>query len=313
MNELESIIKDFENLDSWESFVKNNFERRAGLYTTVKIKEFRIEVDKEKYIYPRRILFESRYVKAKKIFNNIEKTIINGKKIKAVERTTVIPFGLYKRQKKYSGELVNIIKDIFAGSKIESCKVSNTLLQLGDTPLFNIDSKIDWPSYILMFNRTELIKKYDNIASQEDIDHSLLNEISSEYGINYSFNKQLEKLDFLIFKIPYLKIIENKIKSDEGDFEKLFFVLKYGDSSIFYTSKLDIRAKVLIKDINKEIVFDDSLKISFDKSKHQVLEVKPEKKCEIGYSSIELFINDTLVDKRSGYYIRSFKIDVKIK
>nr|WP_321486883.1 hypothetical protein [uncultured Draconibacterium sp.] len=320
MNEIEAIFKKFEPLEKWEDFIEGNFERKAGLYTSVSIKEFRIEIENEKFYYPRRIIFENKYVKAKKIINQIEKTTVNGKKVKVVERTTIIPFGFYKRENKYSGEIINIVKDIFINYNIQSCEVSSELLQLGDNPLFNIDSNIDWPSYIIAFKRTykgknkqNQIASYPNTSLSKKEENPILKDISSEYGIHYSFSNDLINTDFLILKIPYLKIIENKIKRDIEKKEKLFFVLEYADSSIFYTTKLDIKAKVLIKDVDKEIVFDNYVSIPFDKSKYQVFEVKPDCNCEISYSSIELIINNTLVDKRSGYYIRSFKIDVKTK
>lgn len=319
MNNIDSIIKDFEHLDKWEDFIEGNFERKAGLYSCVSIKEFRIEIGNKKYHYPRRIVFDNNYIKAKKTINKIERTVVNGNRVVISERTTTIPFGFYKRQNKYSGEIINIIKDIFINFKIQSCKVSKELLQLGDTPLFNIDSNIDWPSYVIAFERfhkeqikIDLSSDTDSILSKDE--QPLLDDIASEFGIHYSYSNKLKNIDFLILKIPYLKIIENKIKREKDNYEKLFFVLEYSDSSIFYTtSKLNISAKVLIKDVNKEIIFDDLVNITYDKSKYQVFEVKPNSISEIAYSSIELYINNTLVDKRSGYYIRSFKINMKRK
>ncbi|HLF52554.1 hypothetical protein [Flavobacterium sp.] len=314
MDDFGSIIKNFQILSDWESYIKENFERRSGLYSFVSIIEFRIEIDKRKYIYPRRIIFESGYIKAKKIINKIEKTTSYTKKVKTVERKIQIPFGYYKRENKYSGELINIMKDIFRGNTFEYCKFSNDILQIGDTPLFNIDSKIDWPSYVLFYfrNNSKDIIPIDNVQNENE-DYIILKDISSESGMHYTYSEKLKLIDFVIFKIPYLKIIENRIKKENDGFEKLFFVLEYGDLSIFYNSKYDIKAKVLIKDIEKNVIFDDTVKIDFDKSKYQTLEVKPKIRSEIGFSLIDIYINNILVDKRSGYYIRSIKIDVKVK
>ena len=70
-----------------------------------------------------------------------------------IERKEIISLGFYKRGKKYSGDIYQIISDIVGKEPNLLAKFSNDLLQLGDNPLYGIDSKLKWPAYLLILTK----------------------------------------------------------------------------------------------------------------------------------------------------------------
>ena len=140
----------------------------------------------------------------------------------------------------------------------------------------------------------------------------LFSDLLVDYGIHYSFDTSLSDLIFVFFPMPYIKILENKIKKRDSG-EVISLVLEFNDLGMFYTSKSKIEIEALIKDFDKNTILQKTISVKFDKSKYQMIEIAPDINGEIGFSAFSIKINDTLVEKTSGYYIRNIKIDIKTK
>ena len=307
MNKLTDLIQTFEKIDDWQEVVRKNFERKSGTYTYATVTDIEIKYGEQVFYYPTKIVFEYGYIKALKNIVRTEKITLNKKRIKITERKKIIPFSFYERGKKYSGEIFQIIKDI-VGTKINSNSLfSPDLLTTSDSPLYNIDSKQKWASYLLVLHRQS---KNDSVATPEMLD--ILNDLLVDYGIHYGYDSSLRDFILVIFPMPYIKVVENKIKRNENN-ESIFLVLEFNQFGLFYTSQLKIEIDALIKNIKKETIYETIETIKFGKAKYQVIELTPETKGEIGFAAISIKINGILVDKFSGYYIRDIKLDIKVK
>lgn len=308
MNKLTNIIKDFIYVDNWQGIVKDNFERKSGTYSYVTVSEIEVRYDKQLFLYPTKVVFEYGYVQAQKNIIKQEKIAIDNKLIRITERKKIIPLGFYQRGKKYSGDIFQIITDIIGNSKIQSSSFSNDLLTPDDNPFFGIDSKQKWASYVLVLQK-EIKQLEDNTNSEE---FRFLNDILDDYGIHYGFEKSLQNIILVIFPMPYLKVVENKIrKNDAGEF--IYLILEFNQLPLFFTSQIKIEIEGLMKNLKSETIYQKVETIKFGKTKYQLVELFPEKKSEIGYTTFSIKINGTLVDKFSGYYIRDIKLDIKEK
>lgn len=307
LNKLTDLIQTFEKIDDWQGVVRENFERKSGTYSYVTVTDIEVRYDKKVFHYPTKIVFEYGYIKGERSITKNEKVTINKKKIKITERKKIIPFSFYERRQKYSGEIFQIIKDIVGTKIVPDSKFSSDLLTTGDNPLYGIDSKQKWASYVLVLHR---VSRKEITTNEEDF--SFLNDLLAEYGIHYGYEATLQDYVFVIFPMPYIKVIENKIKK-EDDNESIFLVLEYNEMGFFYNSQLKIEIDALIKDIKKETIHQKVIPVKFAKAKYQVVEIVPDTKAEIGFTTISVKINGTLVDKLSGYYIRDIKFDIKVK
>lgn len=307
MSKITDLIQTFEKINDWKEVVRVNFERKSGTYSCVTVTDIEVSFDKKVFHYPTKIVFEYGYVKGERSIVKNEKVTINKKKIKITERKKIIPLSFYERRQKYTGEIFQIIEDIVGNKIFSENKFSPDLLTTGDNPLFGIDSKQKWASYLLVLREAN---EYEKTTIQEDL--SFLNDLLADYGIHYSYESTLQDYVFVIFPMPYIKVVENKIKKEDGN-ESIFLVLEYNEIGFFYTSQLKIEIDALIKDIKKEIIYQKVIPIKFAKAKYQIVEIVPDTKAEIGYTAISVKINGTLVDKFSGYYIRDIKFDIKVK
>jgi hypothetical protein len=306
MNKLTDLIKNFTKHDDWQNVVKENFERKSGTYTYVSITDIEVKSEKNVFHYPTKIVFESGYVKSQKNIVKQEKTTVNNRQIKITERKKIIPLGFYQRDKKYSGDIFQIINDILDNANIQSSSFSNELLTPKENPLYSVDSKQKWASYLLVIQKE--MKLYENISSTEEF--SFLNDILDEYGIHFSFEKQLKDFALIIFPMPYLRVVENKLRRNESG-ESVFLVIEFNQLPLFYTSQIKIEIDGVIKNLKNEIIYKKTEVIKFAKAKYQVVELFPDQKSEIGFTDFSIKINGTLVDKFSGYYIRDIKLDIK--
>ena len=308
MNKLTDLIKTFVKVDDWQGVARENFERKSGTYSYVTVTEIEIKYDKQLFRYPTKVVFEYGYIKAQKDITKHEKLTLDKKPIKITERKKIIPLGFYQRGRKYSGDIFQIIGDIVGNNKIVSSSFSNDLLTPNDNPLYSIDSKQKWASYVLT-----LYKESKQNFSDTNSEHfNILNEILEDYGIHYGFDTLLQNAVLIIFPMPYLKVVENKIKKNDNG-ESVFLVLEFNQLGLFYTSQIKIEIEGLIKNLKNEIIYEKVEAIKFGKAKYQVVELYPDQKSEIGYTSFSIKINGTLVDKFSGYYIRDIKFDIKAK
>ncbi|PKP45936.1 MAG: hypothetical protein CVT94_16325 [Bacteroidetes bacterium HGW-Bacteroidetes-11] len=308
MNKLTDLIKTFVKVDDWKGVVKENFERKSGTYAYVTVAEIEIKYDKKVFRYPTKVVFEYGYIKAEKNITKQEKLTLDKKPIKITERKKIIPLGFYQRGRKYSGDIFQIIGDILGNNKILTSSFSNDLLTSNDNPLYSIDSKQKWASYILTLHKEGKHSSEETNSEQ----FSTLNEILNDYGIHYSFDAQLQNTVIVIFPMPYLKVVENKIKKNDNG-ESIFMVLEFNQLGLFYSSQLKIEIDGIIKNLKNEVVYQKVETLKFAKAKYQVVELYPEQQSEIGYSSFSIKINGTLVDKFSGYYIREINLDIKSK
>lgn len=312
MSEITSILKGFIPLPNWEDYINDNFGRNAGLYSSASIKELYVNIDGIRYNFPHRIIFNNEYIKSKRNIRKIETTVIDNRKVKVIERTRHIPFRFYQRDnRRYSGSILDIIKDILCDKPFSVCLYNNNLAQVGNSPLYNIDSNIEWPSYIFYFgvNPEYLIS---DISDTDQATLSILTEITREYGINISYNEAITNSYLVIFPISYIRVAENRIKKDENGQEKLSLILQFNRfNTIFSISRPEIEARILIKDIYNQTIYKQSVPIKYENSQYCFLEIAPAPRHEIGFSSIEIFVNNVLVENRSGHYIRSIKIDMK--
>lgn len=307
MSKITDLIQTFEKVNDWKEVVRVNFERKSGTYSYVTVTDIEVSFDKKVFHYPTKIIFEYGYVKGERSIVKNERVTINRKKIKITEKKKIIPLSFYERRQKYSGEIFQIIEDIIGNKIFSENKFSPDLLTTGDNPLYGIDSKQKWASYLLVLSRASDNEK---TTSQEDL--SFLNDLLADYGIHYNYESTLHNYVFVIFPMPYIKVVENKIKKEDGN-ESIFLVLEYNEIGFFYTSQLKIEVDALIKDTKKEIIYQKVVPIKFAKAKYQIVEIVPDTKAEIGYTAISVKINGTLVDKFSGYYIRDIKFDIKVK
>lgn len=307
MNKLTDLIQTFEKVDDWQGIVRQNFERKSGTYSFVTVTKIKVEYEKQIFNYPTKVVFEYGYIKAQKSITKYEKITINKKKIKITENKDVIPLSFYERKEKYTGEIFQILNDIVGNKILSNGHFSSDLLTPRDNPLYNIDSKQKWSSYLLVLNR-KVKSDYSPVFEVP----SILDDLLSDYGINYSYDLTLQDLVFVIFPMPYIKVVENKIKKDEVK-ESIFLVLEFNEVGFFYTSQLKIEIEALIKDIKKEVIYHRTVPIKFGKAKFQVVEITPDGRGEIGFAAISIKINGILVDKSSGYYIRDIKLDFKLK
>jgi len=308
MNKLTDLIKTFKKVDNWQQFVENNFERKSGTYSYVSVTEIDIKYDKQLFRYPTKVVFEDGYVKAQKDITKRETLIINNKPVRIIERKKIIPLGFYKRDKKFSGDIYQIIADILGEKKIQNSVFSDDLLTPNDNPFFSIDSKQKWTSYLLILQQES--KQKENITNLEDF--SFLNDILNDYGIHYGFENLLQDYVIVVFPMPYLRIVENKIQKKD-DNESIFLVVEFNQLPIFYTSQSKIEIDGLIKNLQGEIIYKETETIKFGKAKYQVVEITPKQKSEIGYTEFAIKINKVTVDKFSGYYIRDIKVNIKAK
>lgn len=307
MNKLTDLTESFLEIQNWEELVQQNFDRKSGIYSYAVVSRLEVIYNKNKYYYPTKIIFEYGYVKSSKKIRKTESFKINNIDVKIIERKEIISLGFYKRGKKYSGDIYQIISDIVGKEPNLLAKFSNDLLQLGDNPLYGIDSKLKWPAYLLIL--TKKIEGKSIHSEKEDLE---LKDILDDYGVHYSYDTSLKNTYIIVFPLPYVKIVENKIRKN-GDRESIFLVLEFNQLGIFYSPGIKIEIECIIKDTKKEIIYEKTDNLIFNKASYQVVEIQPELNGQISYSSITIKMNGNTVEKTSGYYIRDIKIDVKIK
>jgi hypothetical protein len=300
MTDLPSLFKDFEELPDWKNFLKENFDRRNGVYNYALTSEVEVNVDNAKINFPTKIIFSSGVVRNEKDIEKTEKFTSKNKSIAIHEKQRVTPFSFYDRSTKYTGEVFEIMSDLLDGQQILKAYFSKDLLSSSDDPLFSIDSTIKWPSYILLFRKEASTNDNDLIDFEEDL---------TNFGIHFTPDNDLQNFVIVIFPMPYIRIAENKISSFEGK-ECIRLILEYNTLGLFYTSKMDVNIVSTIKNNHGEVIHNGEKMIDFENSKYQVVQIVPESSGEISYFSTQITINGVKVAQDSGYYIRSIKLNI---
>lgn len=307
MKDIKTLIGSFKKVPVWKDFIKENFDRKTSNYNYADVSNIKVEYDNQTYFYPTKIILKDGYVRQKKNIQKVENTSLNNKPIKITETTSIIPFSFYKRNEKYTGELFECLDDILCDNdmKIKDYGFySPELLSYRNTPLFSIDSKLRWSSYMLILEQEKPKTEVSKEAPAE------LKDILADYGINYNYENELNNYTIILFPMAFVKAIENRIQKKDGR-ESIFLVLEYNQLGLFFSSKFEITIDIIIKDFNQKIIYRKNYPIEFQKSKYQIVNIYPEKDGEIGYCSFSIKINNAIVDTSSGYYIRDIKVNIK--
>ena len=311
----ESLNK-FVEIPDWKSFVDDNFNRKSGIYSYLTLTEITIHLEKRRFVLPQKVVFMSGFERFRRKSSN--ETIIDykGKRVTVIEKIQVIPFGTYERKFKFSGSFSEIVNDILKSPNELSSSFSEKLLDERNYPLYGIDSTIKYPSYIL--HLTDCAKYSDssnNLKNQEIIDDNELNvvfkDILSVLNINYNLNDVDKSSIFIIFPLPYVRILENRL-DPSGDNEKVVLTIKFNRDyfNVFKSSKIEIKYE--IKETNSETIEKSSIQVEYTGKSIYELHIIPKQINKIGLCTFKILVNDIEVNQFSGTYVRGFKINTKI-
>ena len=295
----------------WETLIDSNFNRRANVYQYLMKSDYSISVDNQKLKLPSKIVFCNGYERFRSVSS--KETIIEykSKKIVVNEKTHIIPFGLYERKFKYSGSTAQILKDV-VGEELLSCMLSDNLLEVGNYPLYGIDSKLEYPSYLLLFEKMKSnSKQKTNIDLDTEEFKSVMKDILMSIGINYEIDNINSNLTYVIFPLPYVQIIENRLNTKDEK-EKVTLTLKFNSAFYNVFRQNEILIDYEIKELNGEETEKSKMKIDFERGEIMVVNVCPQKIKKIGLCKFKILINKVEVNHFSGTYIRSIQINTKI-
>lgn len=309
-------FKDFSTVTDFRILVDENFNRQSGIYTFLSFTQYVIKLNNEKLILPDKIVFEHGYQRFRR--KSQTRNVIQYKKanIEIIEKTQIVPFGAYKRKFKFSGQLSEIIEDLNIFSKNDSPYLfSSSLLDTANYPLFGIDSKIKFPSYLVAIKQNEtklddynlnVLSKYD----EETVD--FVKDAIATINIHYDIRKINKYKSFVIFPIPYLEILQNQLNI-KGDVESVVLTIKKNNAfyPIFKFNSLKI--KYWINELGSERQLDGVKEVSYSSREIQEIEIVPQNIRKIGKVKIEVFIDAILVNKFQGNYLRNIKFNLNLK
>ena len=295
----------------WEALIDSNFNRRSNIYQYLIKSDYSISVDNQRIKLPSKIVFHNGYERFRSISS--KETIIEykSKKIVLNEKTHIIPFGLYERKYKYSGSTAQILKDV-VGEESLNCMFSDKLLEIGNYPLYGIDSKLEYPSYLLLFEKMKSNNKQKtSIDLNTEEFKSVMKDVLMSIGINYEIDNINANLTYVIFPLPYIQIIENRLNTKDEK-EKVTLTLKFNSTfyNVFRQNKIFIDYE--IKELNGDVSEKSKIKIDFEGREIMVVNVCPQKIKKIGLCKFKILISDVEVNHFSGTYIRSIQINTKI-
>ena len=295
----------------WESLIDSNFNRMANVYQYLIKSDYFISVDNQKITLPSKIVFYNGYERFRSVSS--KETIIEykSKKIVLNEKTHIIPFGLYERRFKYSGSTAQILKDV-VGEESLNCMFSDKLLEIDNYPLYGIDSKLEYPSYLLLFEKMKSNNKQKtSIDLYTEEFKSVMKDVLMSIGVNYEIDNINANLTYVIFPLPYVQIIENRLNTKDEK-EKVTLTLKFNSTfyNVFRQNKIFIDYE--IKELNGDVSEKSKMKIDFEGRKIMVVNVCPQKIKKIGLCKFKILISDVEVNHFSGTYIRSIQINTEI-
>ena len=192
---------------------------------------------------------------------------------------------------------------------------SDELLDNRNFPIYGIDSKLEYPTYLLAcqnkksknkFHNQEILYKYDD----EIID--FIKDAMSIIGINYDISQVGHSDVFILFPLPYVQIIQNRLDT-ENSREKIIITLKKNNKlfNVFKHNRLKLRYD--ISELNTELTETDFVEIPYTRREIQNIEIEPNRVNKIGKCKIDILLNDITVNKFYGTYLRDIKIETIIK
>jgi len=309
-------IEKFIDIPDWRKFINKNFNRKSGVYNFLKYTETTIHIDKTKYVLPRKVLFLSNFERFRRKSSNKTNIEYKGKKIVVDEKIHIVPFGTYERKFKFSGSFSEILSDILKSPDDVVSKFSENLLDDRNYPLFGIDSTIKYPSYIL--HLIDISKYSESSISKNDFEEKDSNELNvvlkdvlSMLNINYNLTEVNRSSTFIIFPLPYVKVLENRLDTTDSE-EQIVLSIEFNNDfyNVFKSSKIEILYE--ISESNKKSVEKSSIPIVFTGKSFYEIKIRPKSIEKIGLSSFKILINGIEVNHFSGTYIRGFKINTKI-
>lgn len=300
------IIRDLKTANGWQTTLDKNFSRKSANYSTLKLTEVKILYDGITYGFPQKIVFDSAFTSQEREITKTEKTVFNGKKIEIIQITKIIPLGFHDRKDKYTGTFSQIITDILGNNLSEEFHYEEGLLSYRDNPLYAVDSKIDWSSYLMV------LKSEDGVFASAREAYPPFEPLLENYGIHYSSGSGKSPYILLIFPMQYVKIVENKImKTQRG--EAIFLVLEYNQTAL-YNPNFNVTIKGQIKNTQNAIIYNHESQSRYTGTKYESFQITPNKLLDtIGYSDFSIRINNIEVDRTKGYYIRSIKANLNVK
>lgn len=311
----ESIESLTHNTD-WKNFIDENFNRRSGVYNYLVYTETKILIDKKQIHLPNKIVFNSGYQRFRMKDSKVSEFEYRNKKYKLLEKQQIIPFGTYDRKYKFSGSISQILNDLLKESVSNDCYFSNNLLETGNYPLFGIDSSIKYPSYLveIKHNRNTNTKTasfidYQSISEEEK---DAIKEILGYVGVHYEPNEIQDDTTFVIFPLPYIRIVENRLNT-KNEIEAVNLTLDFNKDfyNVFKSNKIELHYDITDID-DKERKETSTISIEFDGKRFVELIVHPKNISKIGLCKFKILINNVEVNQFQGTYIRGFKINTKI-
>lgn len=300
----------------WKSFIDENFDRKSGVYQYLIYTETKIEIDKKYFNLPTKIVFKSDYQRFRMKDSKISEFEYKSKKYKLTEINQIIPFGTFERKYKFSGSFSEIINDLLSVDISSECLCSNKLLETGNYPLYGIDSNIKYPSYLIeiknnqQFSKRKSTLSFDNLELVDE-EKDAVKEILHHIGINYEPNDVKDNSTFIIFPLPYILIVENRLNT-KGENEKISLTLEFNRNfyNVFKSNKIELQYD--IADIDKKKNDNSKIEIVFDGKLFVDVTVEPKGISKIGLCKLKVFIDNIEVNQFQGTYIRGFKINTKI-
>ena len=302
-------IKSLTYFENWKAFVDENFGRNSGVYNYLIYTETKIEIDKKQFHLPNKIVFKSGYQRFRMKNSKIKEIEYKSKKYKLIEKQQIIPFGTFERKFKFSGSLSQILNDILKDSVRNDCTYSNKLLETGNYPLWGIDSKINYPSYLVEIKGNESQRtKQNNTALdfhlQNEEQKGVIKDILGYVGIYYEPNEIQNNTTFIIFPLPYVRIVENRLNTKEEndrvnitlDFNKDFY-------NVFKSSKIEVQYE--ITELNGNKTNKSNIVIQFDGKRFVDLMICPNNITKIGLCKLKILIN--ILNQRKRWKAILFK------
>jgi hypothetical protein len=309
-------IEKYSYFPDWRNLVDANFLRNSGVYSYLVSTETDIFLDKDRLKLPRKIVFMSKYERFRR--KSSKNTVIEykGRRILIKEKIQIIPFGTYDRKYKFSGTFSEILNDLIKQKNIFECKFSEKLLETGNYPLFGIDSNIKYPSYLLQIsdkfkfqNLTE--KQINNYIIENEELKSVIKDILATIGIYYELYDINPEMIYVIFPLPYVKILENRLDTSDKN-EKVSLTLEFNKDFYNVFKKSTIELHYEIKELNSEFSEKSFFKFEFTGKSIYEIKINPKNITKIGLCSFKVLINEIEVNQFKGTYIRGFKINTKI-
>ncbi len=175
--------------------------------------------------------------------------------------------------------------------------------------LYSIDSSSEWSAYIIAFLNPTKYEIANNIHFSDGV-----NAILHRHGINYAPSETASDIAFIVFPMPFIKIVENKIQFDKTGKEHISLVLEWNKIRLALTKKSKVEIKSQIKNSGGDFIYDDTLLVENNNFERFIpLKIIPDSADQISWTEIIVLIEGIEIDRSSGYYIRNINIDVNVK